>query len=328
MAEIKESAAAKPKMQRHRSPNYPIIDLDTAINRIEVLRKQAQRHFVPLKTAYQLWDYTPKSAFGNQAIAALRAYGLIDIQGKGDARQIRVSDRGYRILLNDTEAEKLLKEAAIAPKLHAELLRKYGGGDGLPSSMVLRNYLLLERDFNEKSVDAFIRQFQRTLNYAKLTVTDSDSGEEEPANGKEEVLEEGTQMQKPDIMFERVVDGKKQTIIVESKNFPLYLTNQQQGLLRVPAKMTSLDYELLKKQIEHSLSVIDVTSVSVVSDYEKVLAALKAGLSSEEYSQINASQFEQDEQGISYRMSGPNTVLDKVRTILQDIGIKKGNKKG
>ncbi len=183
-------------------------------------------------------------------------------------------------------------------------------------------------DFNGKSVDTFIRQLQRTLNYAKLTVTDSDSGEEEPANGKEEVLEEGTQMQKPDIMFERVVDGKKQTIIVESKNFPLYLTNQQQGLLRVPAKMTSLDYELLKKQIEHSLSVIDVTSVSVVSDYEKVLAALKAGLSSEEYSQINASQFEQDEQGISYRMSGPNTVLDKVRTILQDIGIKKGNKKG
>lgn len=46
------------------------------------------------------------------------------------------------------------------------------------------------------------------------------------------------------------------------KDFALYLTNNQRGVLYIPATMTAKDYELLKKQIENHLMVIEATSIA------------------------------------------------------------------
>lgn len=46
------------------------------------------------------------------------------------------------------------------------------------------------------------------------------------------------------------------------KDFPLYLSNNQKGALYVPPVMTKKDYDLLKRQIDNHLAIIEATSVS------------------------------------------------------------------
>jgi hypothetical protein len=44
--------------------------------------------------------------------------------------------------------------------------------------------------------------------------------------------------------------------------FPLYLSNNERAVLYVPASMSSKDFDLLKKQIEIHLTVVQATSVT------------------------------------------------------------------
>jgi hypothetical protein len=41
--------------------------------------------------------------------------------------------------------------------------------------------------------------------------------------------------------------------------FPLYLSKKQKASLYVPDSITRKDFELLKRQIEHSLSIMEAT---------------------------------------------------------------------
>ena len=43
--------------------------------------------------------------------------------------------------------------------------------------------------------------------------------------------------------------------------YPLYLSKEQEAVLYVPSVMTRAEYELLKRQIENSLLVMEATSV-------------------------------------------------------------------
>jgi hypothetical protein len=50
------------------------------------------------------------------------------------------------------------------------------------------------------------------------------------------------------------------------REFPLYLTNHQRGVLYIPAEMSKSDYDLLKQQIENHLKIILLTSVKDSED--------------------------------------------------------------
>src|SRR5206468_2533585 len=132
--------AAKPEAEesngnkrRHRSPNYPFVNLEKAIERTKQIYEQDRRHDVPAKVVSEKrWEYKPGSSQGDQVIAALRAYGLVEVSGASDKRMVRVSDRGYRILAGAADAGERLKDAALSPSIHGELWQKYGT-NGLPS---------------------------------------------------------------------------------------------------------------------------------------------------------------------------------------------------
>ena len=49
---------------------------------------------------------------------------------------------------------------------------------------------------------------------------------------------------------------------VTVKDFPLYLSNNKRAILYVPATMTAKDYELLKRQIDNHMAIIEATSVA------------------------------------------------------------------
>jgi len=253
------------KSKRHRSPNYPFIGLEKAIERTRQIYEADRRHEVPVKVVSEKrWEYKAGSSQGDQTIAALRAYGLIEVSGIGDKRMIQISDRAYRIIAGAQDAPQRIKDAALSPAIHSELWQKYGA-IGLPSDDTIRNYLLFEREsgrFNEDVVDGVIGRFKDTISFAKLD--SSDKIRAAMLVGLDE--DEGTEKEKMDSMntpLDRTpLKENPPPAASGQKDFPLYLSNNKRGVLYIPPSMTAKDYELLKKQIENHLIVIEATSVS------------------------------------------------------------------
>lgn len=160
---------ARPK---HRSPSYPSIDLATAIQRTEELWRHGQRHFVPMADAMRQWNYSPKSSGGLLTVAALKKYGLLDDQGSGASRQVRVSDAGRAIVTDEPTSERraeLIRQAALRPRIHQELWDGFVQDGGFPPESALRWHLVNERAFSESAARDLIAEFRQTLDFAGLT---------------------------------------------------------------------------------------------------------------------------------------------------------------
>lgn len=50
--------------------------------------------------------------------------------------------------------------------------------------------------------------------------------------------------------------------LTNHRYFPLYLSNNERAVLYVPSAISSKDFDLLKKQIELQLDVVEATSVT------------------------------------------------------------------
>jgi hypothetical protein len=166
MVEEPQAGTKKPK---HRSPSYPAIDLATALERTEQLWRHAQRHYVPVTDAMRVWGYSAKSSGGLQTIGALNRFELIEDQGKGPSRQIRVSELGRAIVTDDpnsAERAARIQEAALTPKIHRELWDRYEGD--LPPDSTLRWDLLNIYSFGEGAARELIDELRRTVEFAGL----------------------------------------------------------------------------------------------------------------------------------------------------------------
>lgn len=259
----KANQAASAKTPKHRSPNYPAITLEEALGRAKAIQAQgADRHFIPLSVAFETWKY--KEGWGNQIAAALKAYRIAEIRGKTDKREIKATDAGRRIILEAPEKAKLLKEAALKPALHAELWKKYHGDP--PADAVIRNYLVVDRFFNPSFVDSFISQFRKTIAFAGLTETDRIVTEEEEEDEEDEEIQHDEHGDDASMLDESVKKQDKGGMATPSHTgqlpFPLYLSKSHKAMLYVPASITRKEYDLLKSQIAHSLTVMEATILS------------------------------------------------------------------
>jgi hypothetical protein len=254
----------KLKIPKRRSPNYPAIGLEKALERAQTLQEHARHHFMPVTVAHSLWNY--KKGAGDQIVAALRSFGLLEVQGEKESRQVRITKEAQRILGNAPDREGLLKAAALKPDLHKEIWEKYEGD--LPADAIIREYLRWERNFNEDFVDSFIAQFRGTIAYAKLTLSDKIRTD----NGEDEEEDEGEDLSLFDTPKVSTPRGKlpppPPPVPSGFKDFPLYLlTSSLKGTLQVPEEMSLKDYKLLKQQIDNHMAIIRLTSV--VSDNEE-----------------------------------------------------------
>lgn len=166
---------------RTRSPNYPIYGIETALRKVEVLANDFKRFRVPLSAATEKLGFkSPASSAAAQAIAALRAYGFIEVHGSGDSRQVAVSEIAHKILGNHADRPQLLKQAALAPSIHRELFGRFMSPDGLAPDAAISQYLKFDRQaaqFNPEVVDVLIRQFRGTLAFVGINSSGSMSGE-------------------------------------------------------------------------------------------------------------------------------------------------------
>lgn len=162
-------APVGPSTKRQRSPAYPSIGLAEAIRRAGEFWEKEKRHPALITIAARHWGFSSTSSYGSQVAAAMTYYGLMEQSGTGPTRSVKLTDLAIRILGSpegSPQRNALLKEAVLKPKLHVELLSKWEGE--LPSDPTVRNYLTYERNFNETSVDDFIRQFRDSLTLAKM----------------------------------------------------------------------------------------------------------------------------------------------------------------
>ncbi|HVP38133.1 MAG TPA: hypothetical protein VMS93_03010 [Candidatus Saccharimonadales bacterium] len=238
--------AGKPK--KHRSPNFPALNLEKAVGKAKELYEKEKQFAVPLAAAMKDWGLAIGGSVGDQCLAALKAYGLIVVTGTGDGRMVKVSDAAFRIIMESDDRDVLLKQAALAPALHRDVWGKYGGR-GLPSDEALKHFLLFEKRFNPASVKDFISQFRATISFARIEAGVT-IGSETPGGTACKPLElndmvvrsvsEGTLYP-----WQQVPQGQAQS----AREFVLPLIGGS-AVLRVPHPMGRANFDLLKRVLD------------------------------------------------------------------------------
>jgi len=159
------------RIETTRSPNYPNITLQQAIARAEVVFKHFKRHPTGKEQLGEKWEMSPKSSTLRLTLAALRAYGLLEeAPAKGEPMH-KLSELALDIIADlpagDPRRARAIQQAALSPRVHAELFDEWGGSD-LPDDSEIRRYLVRTLKFNDNTVDTFIRSFRSTLEFAGL----------------------------------------------------------------------------------------------------------------------------------------------------------------
>jgi hypothetical protein len=159
------------KLSKARSPNYPNINLETAVSKANTLYQAYRRHKMPQSQMIQKMDYKADSSVGQQVIAAMKAFGLIDIEGTGPNRSVAVSESAEKIVRSHPERADLLRSAALAPKIHREVWDKFYAGDEPSPPDVIKHYLEWDRPggtFTPQALGQFLKQFSDTVTFAQL----------------------------------------------------------------------------------------------------------------------------------------------------------------
>jgi hypothetical protein len=164
--------------RKDRSPRYPAIDLQTAINRVVAIYRREGKHMMPNEVAARHWGLSPKSSSVLTTTAALRSFGLLADGRSAGGAGVALTDLGVRLAADEKGVNParaaLIREAAVKPAIFAEILKQYPGG--LPSDELLEYHLKTERGFTAEGARAFIRNFRSTLRFAGIEPAGESSG--------------------------------------------------------------------------------------------------------------------------------------------------------
>jgi hypothetical protein len=160
-------------MARVRSPNFPIISLPQAVERIEVIYDSEQTVPADRHTLATHLGYSGLNGASLKMISALGKYGLLEEVGD---KQFRVSKLAMAIMHPASPEEKrdALREAASGPALFQKLTEQFEGQR--PSETNLRSWLL-RNGFAKSAVDNVIKAYGETMDL----VGESRSGYSVPA---------------------------------------------------------------------------------------------------------------------------------------------------
>jgi hypothetical protein len=185
------------KAPRFRSPPYPSIPLEKAIERAASLWPKSLHHAVSITVIASAWEYAPKSSGLFATVAALKQFGLMTDEGSGDKRRFKLTDAAIRVVRDqDPLSEKrraAIAAAALNPKIHAELWGKYemAGASGA-MDMALQSYLTLDRadggaaPYSDVAAAELIEEYKQTVAFAGLAQAGPSAGNEVSLSGEEE----------------------------------------------------------------------------------------------------------------------------------------------
>lgn len=165
---------------RQSSPRFPFISLSKALDRVEQLRKAASFGFAPVLDIRDVWGYGPKSSGGDQTVAALGYYGLIDEHGSGSDRRIKISELGARYLRDERpEVRRSLQEQMVQSPKAMKALWDLWKRD-IPSDAIARSILKNDLAYSDSAAGQILSVYRDNLHYF-------------PTGGSEELLDEKSQ---------------------------------------------------------------------------------------------------------------------------------------
>jgi hypothetical protein len=193
------AAAEKAKKPRQgRSPAYPGLDLKRALEKAKALHDAEGKYAAPMPSAFAAWGYSAKSSGGRETRAALRYFGLITVEGDSETGKVKLTEKALRVLLDQredqTEKKALIRELALTPAVHKQLLKDYP--DGIVSDASVIHSLMFDHGYNQSAAGEIVTEFKATAAYAGLYDPDivvDKSVDEKPPGATEppEVKERG-----------------------------------------------------------------------------------------------------------------------------------------
>jgi len=157
-----------------RGPAYPFVDLEQAVEFANKMYQYSKRSPAQADSIIsEAWGYSPTSSGSKKTVAALKYFGLIDELANNDGRVVKLSDRAYRIIVDDVssiERRQALRDAALSPRAYLFCWNKWGRD--MPPSM--RSTLLFDEGFIESTVDSFITDYKKSIEFAGLLLESSD----------------------------------------------------------------------------------------------------------------------------------------------------------
>src|SRR5262245_3909199 len=103
MATAPKASERAKRPKQGRSPAYPGINLEAAIEKAKALLDSEGKYAVPMSSAFAAWGFGAKSSGGRETRAALRYFGLITVEGQGAVRKVKLTEKALRILLDARE---------------------------------------------------------------------------------------------------------------------------------------------------------------------------------------------------------------------------------
>jgi hypothetical protein len=149
-----------------RSPNYPQLTLEEAIQRVRPLYEAAHTYPTDKQVIAENLGYGGLHGKSLTLIGALRRYNLLEAAGDG----MKVSDDAVALLelpAGESEHMAALERAAFAPRLFAQMHSEFG--TNLPNDVTLRHYLI-KQGFLPKAADEVIRVYRANLEFVTAEI--------------------------------------------------------------------------------------------------------------------------------------------------------------
>ncbi len=143
-------------MAKMRSPNFPVVDLPTAIDAVGKIYLKEKRGKFPRESAARHLGYTSINGRSLGMIAALRAYGLLD--GRGN--DLAVTPDAIALLEAPQDSHdrlEALERSISAPPMFQRIMEQYPTGT---SPQTLKWWLIQQgfsSDGAEKATDIYLR---------------------------------------------------------------------------------------------------------------------------------------------------------------------------
>lgn len=246
-----------PKKSKDRSPSFPFIPLQTAVERLEAYEKTFGRHATPAGKVGLAWGLKLKSSQADQTLAALRSYGFVTYDGLGDARMVSLTEEARTYIRANQESVKqaVLKQAALRPKT----IRKFWAtwGTDRPMDDIALDDLILKNGFTIAGAETFLKVYDATILFAGLSKSDKVSGdagdlesdEESDVSGPAE-SEKLEGLKNPAFKDKPKVEPKVDLMSGERELATGLLSNSSSFRLIVSGKIGEKEIERLIKKLE------------------------------------------------------------------------------
>lgn len=175
-----DQSAGDVDVAKQRSPAYPYIDLELALERVAKLYEKVRDTAQPREVMASAYGKPATSSATIQTFATLSQYGLLEPVLSGGLRKLRVTALGRSITHPNAPDDVVSggrKTAALNPAIFKELWEVYGSTEGLHDRVVLY-YLTQDRAgvhgsvFTEKAAHEVLRVYRATLAFAGLSDAD------------------------------------------------------------------------------------------------------------------------------------------------------------